>query len=98
MLDEWLMEASWDFSAIMYLCPLGWAFPGCSSASDLQMPFRVVFKGLQRNLSSANQSAAVFTGDALRDVPRAQARQWQEAVCRRQRQDERQQCWRRRWG
>ena len=49
-----------NYSANIYMYPSGWVFPGRANAADLQLPFRVVFQGLQRNLSSTNQTASVF--------------------------------------
>ena len=52
---------AFNYTANIYMYPAGWVFPGRANAADLQLPFRVVFQGMQRNLSSTNQTASVFT-------------------------------------
>ena len=40
------------YTANLYMYPKGWAFPGRANAGDLQLPFRVTFQGMQRNLTA----------------------------------------------
>ena len=43
---------AFTYTANIYMFPAGWVFPGRANAGDLQLPMKVIFQGVQRNLTS----------------------------------------------